>query len=66
MVRVGSGCRLYRTNKQRALAVARLLEQGFNYFVGFRDVNRCHYGLSFGNADWVKTETCRGYYRKDC
>lgn len=56
----GGGVRIYRTRGDRARAVAVLAKRGFNYFVGFLDVQG--QGLSFGKAEWVTG----GYYRKYC
>lgn len=55
MKKVTFFCRLYKTVKDRKIAVALLKKRGNNYFVGFinNDGIEVTAGLSFGNADWV-------------
>lgn len=50
----GSGIRLYRTKRNRKIAVGALRRKGRNYFVGFVDANENYqFGLSYGKADWA-------------
>lgn len=43
----------YDTEKARLIAIHKLSEQGYNYFVAYRDT-KSEYALMYGNANWVK------------
>ena len=46
------GNRGYSNAGDRRRAIRGLAKQGFNYFVGYRDV-AADYALNYGRADWV-------------
>jgi len=55
MINVSKSLRLYRSSKDRKLAVKQLIKSGYNYFVGYGDSNSTHpHGLSFGKVEWVE------------
>jgi hypothetical protein len=58
------GFRGYDTAGDRRRAVAMLSKLGFNYFVGYADV-QSRFALDYGIAEWVKEQPFMKVYRKD-
>lgn len=47
--------RAYATVAARKIAVRRLIQSGYNYFVGYREAGEPGFpaGLGFGKVDWL-------------
>lgn len=61
MIQITNRIRGYRTQGDRSRAIYQLRKRGWNYFVGFKDV-QSDYALNYGQAEWAKDRV----YRKDC
>jgi hypothetical protein len=61
MKQIISGVRGYSSERARRVAIRQLMKQGFNHFVGFRDV-QSEFALAYGKAEWASDRP----YFNDC